>query len=258
MWCGQLTHWKRLWCWESLRAGGEGDNRGWDGWMASLTQWRWVWVNSRSWWWTGRPDVLQSTRLQTVRHDWATELNWTEGWPPRGLMPMCTSQDCCYQCLWLCPWGKPLPTQAFTGDPPTLIAGLVQSLLGTLLLCPGSWWAQDFYCALQESVPPVLWMFCNQIPLFFKVRLPGNSQSLGHIKMLGSLLWGLEPHNSEKTSLVLLFCSLWATYLAGMGFDFNVILPPPTVSWQLLLCPWMWGIFFWGVPTSSCPWSFST
>ena len=52
------------------------DNRGWDGWMASLTQWTWVWVNSGSWWWTGRPGMLQSMWLQRVRHDWATELNW--------------------------------------------------------------------------------------------------------------------------------------------------------------------------------------
>ena len=77
-WCKELTHWKRLWCWEGLRAGGEGDDRGWDGWMASLTRWTWVWVNSRSWWWTGRPGVLQFMGSQRVGHDWATELNWTE------------------------------------------------------------------------------------------------------------------------------------------------------------------------------------
>ena len=53
--CKELTHWKRPWCWERLKAGGEGDYRGWDGWMASLTWWTWVWVNSGSWWWTGRP-----------------------------------------------------------------------------------------------------------------------------------------------------------------------------------------------------------
>ena len=75
-WCEELTHLKRPWCWERLRAGGEGDNRGWDGWMASLTQWTWVWVNYRSWWWTGRPGVLRFTGLQTIGHDWATELNW--------------------------------------------------------------------------------------------------------------------------------------------------------------------------------------
>ena len=57
---------------------GEGDDRGWDGWMAWLTWWTWVWVNSGSWWWTGRPGVLRFMGLQRVRHDWATEMNWTE------------------------------------------------------------------------------------------------------------------------------------------------------------------------------------
>ena len=57
-------------------AGGEGDNRGWDGWMASLTRWMWVWVNSGSWWWTGRPSVLRFMGSQRVGYDWATELNW--------------------------------------------------------------------------------------------------------------------------------------------------------------------------------------
>ena len=71
-----MTHWKRLWCWEGLGAGGEGDDRGWDGWMASLTQWIWVWVNSGSWWWTGRPGVLRFMGSQRVRHHWAIELNW--------------------------------------------------------------------------------------------------------------------------------------------------------------------------------------
>ena len=54
------THWERPWCWEILKAGGEGVNRGWDGWIAPPTQWTWVWVNSRSWWWTGRSGMLQS------------------------------------------------------------------------------------------------------------------------------------------------------------------------------------------------------
>ena len=76
--CEELTHWKRLWCWEGLGAGGQGDDRGWDGWMASLTWWTWVWVNSRSWWWTERPGVLWFMGSQRVRHDWATELNWTD------------------------------------------------------------------------------------------------------------------------------------------------------------------------------------
>ena len=63
-----------LWCWEGLRAGGEGGDRGWDGWVASLTRWMWVWVNSGRWWWTVRPGLLQSMGSQRVRHDWATEL----------------------------------------------------------------------------------------------------------------------------------------------------------------------------------------
>ena len=73
-WCKKLTHLKIPWCWERLRAGGEGDDRAWNGWMASLTQWTWVWVNSRSWWWTGRPGVLQSMGWQTVGHNWETDL----------------------------------------------------------------------------------------------------------------------------------------------------------------------------------------
>ena len=72
-----MTHWKRPWCWERLKAG-EGDDRGWDGWMASLIWWAWVWASSGSWWWTGKPGVLQFKGSQRVRHDWATEMNWTE------------------------------------------------------------------------------------------------------------------------------------------------------------------------------------
>ena len=75
-WCGQLAHLKGPWCWERLREGGEGDDRGWDGSMASPTQWIWVWVNSGSWWWTGRPGMLRFMGAQRVGHDWETELNW--------------------------------------------------------------------------------------------------------------------------------------------------------------------------------------
>ena len=74
-WSEELTHWNRFWCWERLKAE-EGGNRRWDGRMASPTQWTWVWENSGSWWWTGRPGVLQSMGSQRVRHNWETELNW--------------------------------------------------------------------------------------------------------------------------------------------------------------------------------------
>ena len=103
IWCEELTHLKRPWCWERSKVGGEGDDRGWDGWMASPTQWTWVWVNSGSWWWTGRPSVLQSMRSQRVGHDW---VNWTD-WiriikHPQYLFPNCAIMSwqgkiqCCY------------------------------------------------------------------------------------------------------------------------------------------------------------------
>ena len=77
-WCKELTHWKRSWCWERLKVGGEGDDRGWDGWTASPTWWTWVWVDSGMWWASGRSGVLQSTGSQRLGHDWATVLKWTE------------------------------------------------------------------------------------------------------------------------------------------------------------------------------------
>ena len=77
-WYEELTHWKRPWCWERLKAGREGDNRGWDGCMASPCHgwWTWVWASSRCWWWAGKPCMLQSKGSKRVVHDWATELNW--------------------------------------------------------------------------------------------------------------------------------------------------------------------------------------
>ena len=78
--CEELTPWKRPWCWERLKAGGEGNDRGWDGRMASPTQWTWVWASPGSWWWAGKPGVLQSMGLQRVGYGWVTELNDT----PRG------------------------------------------------------------------------------------------------------------------------------------------------------------------------------
>ena len=95
-WCKELTHLERSWCWERLRAGGEGDDRGWDGWMTSPIQWTWVWVDSRSWWWTGRPGVLQFMELQRVGHDWVTELtDWLwelVPWPGIEPRPPCTGR----------------------------------------------------------------------------------------------------------------------------------------------------------------------
>ena len=89
-----LTHWKRPWCWEGLGAEGEGDDRGWDGWMASRTRWTWVWVNSRRLWWTGRPGVLRFMGSQRVGHDWVTELNWTENARKHRLTAAYTREVC--------------------------------------------------------------------------------------------------------------------------------------------------------------------
>ena len=80
---------ERPWCWERLKAGGEGDDRGWDGWMALSTQWTWVWVSSGSWWWTGKLGMLQSMGSQRVGHDWAAELNWYRKWNRK-----------CFMCTW--------------------------------------------------------------------------------------------------------------------------------------------------------------
>ena len=76
-WWEELTLWKRPWCWERLKVGGEQDDRGWDVWMALPTRWPWVWAGSGSWWWTGKPGVLQSMGSQRVGHDRVTKLNWT-------------------------------------------------------------------------------------------------------------------------------------------------------------------------------------
>ena len=98
-WCEELIHLKRPWCWEWLKAQGEGDDRGWNAWIisASPTQWTWVWVSSGSWWWTGKPGVLESVGSQGVGHDWATELNWIEGlerWTDRWNVEQDWDLDC--------------------------------------------------------------------------------------------------------------------------------------------------------------------
>ena len=76
-WCEELTYLKRPLFWERLKTWGKEVDRGWDGWMASPTQWTWVWVGSGRWWWTGKAGMLQSMGSQKFRRNWATELNWT-------------------------------------------------------------------------------------------------------------------------------------------------------------------------------------
>ena len=93
--CKELTHWKRLCCWEGLGAGGEGDDRGGDGWMASPIRCTWVWVNSGCWWWTRRPGLLWFVGSQRIGHNWVTELNWTEWLVMLSIFP-CTCSPSVY------------------------------------------------------------------------------------------------------------------------------------------------------------------
>ena len=92
-----VTHFKRPWCWEWLMAGGEGDVREWDGWMASPTQWTWVWVSSKSWWWTGKPGVI-AVHGVTESRTWLsdrTELKWNTGLGDPGPPNYSYSAGCC-------------------------------------------------------------------------------------------------------------------------------------------------------------------
>ena len=101
-WCQQQTHWKRPWCWERLKAGGEEGNRGWDRWMASPIQWTWTWANSGRWWGTGKPGMLQSMGLRRVRHDLATEQQQNKCSEATGrIQPILNRKPWCLQFLWL-------------------------------------------------------------------------------------------------------------------------------------------------------------
>ena len=103
-WCNWLTHWKRSWCWERLKVGGEGDDRGWDGWMASPMQWTWVWANSGRWRRTGKPGVLQSMVSPRVGHDWVTEHHHHPGLRRAEIRK--AREDCCWRAGGICCSGK--------------------------------------------------------------------------------------------------------------------------------------------------------
>ena len=97
---------ERPWCWERLKAGREGDDRGQDGWMAWLTQWMRVWASSRRWWRTGKPGVLQSVGSQRVRHNWATE---QQEWDLRKLRLVVSQYHVtAWPCVWPLKW-RPFP-----------------------------------------------------------------------------------------------------------------------------------------------------
>ena len=153
-WWEELTYLKRPWFWERLKAGGEGDDRGWDGWMASPPQWTWVWRNSGSWWSTGRPGVLQSMGSQRVGNDWATEVNWNYGGGNEengDLLQKAPCKHCYTQSSQ--PWSRPLLTCTSTGDTQTQFC---------LRLCgiSGSWCAQGLF-ELSESLWQVWGLILN-------------------------------------------------------------------------------------------------
>ena len=167
------------------------------------------------------------------------------GWTPGGLMPRSTSQNFCCQCP--CPWGEPQLPPASAGDPPTL-AGTSGSvsygvtapfpwvLMHTpLCVCPPR---------VESLLPSVLSKSCNQIPLAFKVWFSGNSSSRCRIPSLGNLTWGSEPSLQWVD-----FCGISVLQFvshppSAYGIWFYCDCTPPTVSLQLLLCLWIWGIFF--------------
>ena len=127
-WCKELTHLRRPWCWERLSTGGEGDDRGWDGWMAPPTQWTWVWVNSRSWWWTARPGVLQFMGSQRVGQDWATELRVMMVTPKKYIY-FYTLKAAAWGSGFQSAWLRPLPLENWQH--------LTKSHLGTYQRSPG-------------------------------------------------------------------------------------------------------------------------
>ena len=202
--CKELTHWKRPWCWEVLGAGGEGDDTGWDGSMASLTRWTWVWVNSGSWWWTGRPGMLRFMGLQRVGHDQGTEKQ-TNKEPATFFKRTYVNIPQLPGLLLSVPrtQRRLLPTQISIGEAYTLTGKSDSVFCGVIVLSPESQCTQDFFCALQESLfPPVLWKFRTQISWSSK------SDSLG-IPSPFTLCPGWEVwcgtynlHNSMRTSLV--------------------------------------------------------
>ena len=129
----------------------------------------------------------------------------------------------------------------------------------SLLLSSGSWYTQDFVCALQDwsLFPPVLWNSYNQTPLAFKARFPGDSQSLCRIPRLGSLTWGSGPSPQWENFFGIVLQSVGPPP-GRYGIWIYHDCAPPTLLLQFLLCLWMWGIFLWWVPASSCRWLFNS
>ena len=170
-----------------------------------------------------------------------------------------TSQDCCFQCPpppAPCSHSGPMLTHASTGDPPILACRSGKSLVGVTIPFPWVLMCTGFCLCppiVESLFPPVLWKSCSSISLAFKVRLSGDSESLYQIPRLGSQIWGSKP-----SQLLWLRELLWYYYFpvcglppSGYGILFYYDCAPPTISLQLLLYRWTWGIFlsgFLGLP----------
>ena len=166
-WFEELIHWKRPWCWERLGAGGEGDDRGWDGWMASPTWWTWVWVNSRSWWWAGRPGVLRFMASQRVRHDWVPELTedfrTRADWAEPGLGPFSRQWR-----AWACA-GLPWPARCVSHPLPLLLICLCRLKRGGL---------DVIYQALRNPLPRSSQPTCTSISAWCSLFVPYSDFSI--------------------------------------------------------------------------------
>ena len=264
---------RKDWCWERLKAGGEGNNRGWDGWMASLTQWTWVWANSGSWWWTGRPGVLQSMGSQRVTHDWVVEqqLMFWHTWP-RGLE---VEPESCSS------WRLMSPVAAF--EPfwfPFLQWGV--SLLPRTAMLSGATREQLLRDQPRPAEPrhwrsksrsrSVLWGAVvswgvsaewKKSPLCLRSRKRGPHEGQHPRPSLSPL------HSRPRSTVVyweqcrlragplyhVVSCSLMATDLSWSSCPFSVHIPPWGVEGGTLSASWETWIMIPFLPTALWPWA---
>ena len=168
-WCEELIHWKRPWCWERLKAGGEGDDRGWDGWMASLALWtptRWVWTSSGSWWWMGSLVCCSPWSCKRVRHGWATELNWKKD----------NTKECSNYC-----------TIALISHASKIMLKILQARLQLYMY----WELPDVQAGLEKAEEPVI-----KLPTFTESwRKQGNSRKTSTFASWTSKAFDCVNHN---------------------------------------------------------------
>ena len=199
--CKELTPWKIPWCLQRLKAGGEGDDRGWDSWMASSTWWTCVWASSGSWWWTGKSGMLQSMGSQRVGHDWATELNF-HGYIDHVLKAENSSHSLLTLTLWF---------------------STIMKNLSTL----SEWSLVHYTKCYSEKLQPRQRM-CSSVlwPLF---------QTLGSYSIRGSVSshnYSVDPDCWAWDSGLTLACSSYCVIPFSGSLSFLSIHSPPVHSWS--------------------------